>query len=116
MLFFEESLSTPPGQSCSSCHEPARAFADPDTDLPVSGGAREGVYGNRNDQPASYAAYIPPLHRDPKEDIWVGGLFWDGRANSLEEQATGPPLNPLEMANPDTAAICEKLRAFSYYA
>ena len=32
-------------------------------------------------------------------------LFWDGRANSLEEQAQGPPLNPLEMANPDIETI-----------
>jgi cytochrome c peroxidase len=114
MLFFEESLSTPPGQSCSSCHDPAVAFADPDTGLPVSKGASEGLYGNRNDMTVTYASFIPPLHKDPEEDIWVGGLFWDGRVNSLEEQALGPPLNPLEMANPDTAAVAEKLRALSY--
>jgi cytochrome c peroxidase len=114
LLFFEESLSTPPGQSCSTCHDPERAFADPDPELPVSKGAREGLYGNRNDQPASYASYIPPLHFDPDEGIWVGGLFWDGRANSLEEQAMGPPLNPLEMANPDTAAVWVKLRELGY--
>ncbi len=63
---------------------------------------------------ASYAAFIPPLHRDEEEGIWVGGLFWDGRANTLAEQAKLPPLNPLEMANPDTAVIAEQLRALSY--
>jgi cytochrome c peroxidase len=114
MLFFEESLSTPPGQSCSSCHDPAVAFADPDTGLPVSKGASEELFGNRNDMTVTYASFIPPLHKDPEEDIWVGGMFWDGRVNSLEEQALGPPLNPLEMANPDTAAVAEKLRALSY--
>jgi cytochrome c peroxidase len=114
LLFFEKSLSTPEGQDCSDCHKPERAFADPETGLPVSRGAVIGRYGNRNDMPASYAAFIPPLHRDTVEDVWVGGLFWDGRANSLEEQAMGPPLNPLEMANRDTLAILEKLRALDY--
>jgi cytochrome c peroxidase len=114
LLFFEESLSTPPGQACSQCHDPGMAFADPLTELPVSRGAVHGMYGNRNDMPVSYAAYIPPLHKDEEEDIWVGGLFWDGRANSLEEQAQGPPLNPVEMANADTLTVAEKLRALPY--
>jgi cytochrome c peroxidase len=64
--------------------------------------------------PVAYAAFIPPLHKDTVEDIWVGGIFWDGRANSLEEQAIGPPLNPLEMANQDTIAIRDKLRELDY--
>ena len=114
LLFFDESLSTPPGQACSACHDPQVAFANPESDLPVSKGARPGLYGNRNDMPVSYAAFVPALHRDEEEGIWIGGLFWDGRANNLMEQAQGPPLNPLEMANPDTLTIAEKLRALSY--
>jgi cytochrome c peroxidase len=114
LLFFEKTLSTPVGQDCSACHKPEFAFADPDTGLPVSRGAVEGRYGNRNDMPAAYSAYIPPLHMDTVENIWVGGLFWDGRANSLEEQAMGPPLNPLEMANLDTVSIKEKLNELEY--
>ncbi len=113
-LFFDESLSTPPGQSCATCHDPNIAFADPVKELPVSRGAIPGRYGNRNDMVASYAAFIPPLHKDPEEDIWVGGLFWDGRANTLAEQAMMPPLNPLEMANPDEAAVLEKLKVLEY--
>ena len=114
LLFFDQSLSTPPGQACAACHAPEAAFADPDLDLPVSRGARPGRYGNRNDMTVAYSAFIPPLHRDPEEDVWVGGLFWDGRADSLAEQAQGPPLNPLEMANSDTGTIAEKLRALRY--
>lgn len=114
LLFFEKSLSTPVGQDCSDCHKPEFAFADPDTGLPVSKGAVEGRYGNRNDMPAAYSAYVPPLHKDTVEDIWVGGLFWDGRANSLEEQAMVPPLNPLEMANLDTISIRDKLKELEY--
>jgi len=114
LLFFEKSLSTPPGQDCSACHAPEIAFADPESDLPVSKGARPGLYGNRNDMTVSYAAFVPPLHLDKDEGIWVGGLFWDGRVDSLAEQAQGPPLNPLEMANPDMLTIAEKLRGLSY--
>jgi len=113
-LFFETSLSTPPGQACSACHDPRRAFADPNSGLPVSRGAHPGLYGNRNDQPVAYAAFIPPRHRDPEEGLWVGGLFWDGRADTLAAQAQGPPRNPLEMANPDVETIAAKLRALDY--
>lgn len=114
LLFFDESLSTPEGQSCATCHDPAVAFADPLTDLPVSRGAVHALYGNRNDMTVSYSMYVPPLHYDSVEEVWVGGLFWDGRANSLTEQAKIPPLNPLEMANPDASAIAEKVRALNY--
>lgn len=114
LLFFEKSLSTPEGQDCSDCHKPERAFADPETGIPVSRGIVEGRYGNRNDMPVAYAAFVPPLHKDTVEGIWVGGLFWDGRASSLEEQAMGPPLNPLEMATRDTVSILEKLKKLDY--
>ena len=113
-LFFEKSLSTPPGQACAACHDPRVAFANPDSGLPVSRGARPGLYGNRNDQPVAYAAFVPPRHRDPKEGLWAGGLFWDGRADTLAEQAQGPPRNPVEMANPDVETIAAKLRALAY--
>ena len=113
-LFFDESLSTPPGQSCATCHDPSVAFADPETSLPVSRGAVHGLYGNRNDMTVSYSMYVPPLHYNSLEEVWTGGLFWDGRANSLSEQAMGPPLNPLEMANADTVVIAEKIKSLEY--
>ena len=114
MLFFEKSLSTPPGQACSDCHAPEVAFADPETELPVSRGAHSDRYGNRNDMTISYSAFVPPLHFNKEDNVWVGGLFWDGRANTLAEQSKGPPLNPLEMANPDTLTILKKLKSLSY--
>ncbi|MCK9327063.1 MAG: c-type cytochrome [Bacteroidales bacterium] len=114
LLFFEKSLSTPEGQDCSFCHDPALAFTDPNKQLPVSKGAVEGLYGSRNDMTISYAAYIPPLHYDEEEEVWVGGLFWDGRSNTLAHQAQQPPLNPLEMANPDTITIFNKIKDLPY--
>ena len=114
LLFFDESLSEPSGQSCATCHDPTVAFADPNIELPVSKGAIPGLFGNRNDMTISYAAYIPELHYDKDEDVWIGGFFWDGRANTLAEQAMGPFLNPLEMANPDTLSIFNKLKILPY--
>ena len=114
LLFFEKSLSTPTGQACADCHAPEVAFADPGIELPVSKGAHPNRYGNRNDMTVSYSSFVPPLHFDKNDSNWVGGLFWDGRANSLAEQSKGPPLNPLEMANPDTITIMKKLQSLSY--
>jgi cytochrome c peroxidase len=49
---------------------------------------------------------VPPVPR--------GGLFWDGRAGSLQLQAASPLLDPAEMANPDSAALAATLRALGY--
>jgi len=45
LLFFEKSLSSPSGQACAACHDPKVAFVDPDPSLPVSRGARTGIFG-----------------------------------------------------------------------
>ncbi|MGF6305047.1 MULTISPECIES: cytochrome-c peroxidase [Paraburkholderia] len=36
--------------------------------------------------------------------------FWDGRAATLQEQAGGPPLNPVEMASTSWSEIIDKLK------
>jgi cytochrome c peroxidase len=110
-LFFDTNLSKPPGQSCASCHDPGAGFTAPDHNLPVSQGAIRSRFGNRNAPSASYAMFSPPLHYDPTirpgimEGMYVSGLFWDGRVNTLEEQAQKPFLNPLEMHNPDKMTV-----------
>jgi cytochrome c peroxidase len=115
-LFFDTTLSTPPGQACVDCHAPETGFANPDANLPVSRGVHPDRFGNRNDLPAAYAAFSPDFHYDPNEQLYVGGQFWDGRAVDLVEQAKGPFLNPLEMANPDEAAVVAKVRKADYAA
>ncbi len=114
LLFFDESLSEPAGESCGTCHEPAKGFTDKFGRI-ASEGAVKGLFGNRNSMSCSYAAYVPALHYDEKEESYVGGLFWDGRVNSLEEQAGQPFVNPLEMGNKDSRAVTEKVRRAAYY-
>jgi cytochrome c peroxidase len=113
-LFFDPSLSSPPGQSCATCHDASAALTDPDRRLPVSKGVLPGRVGNRNTPTALYAAFSPAFHFDKEEGLYVGGQFLDGRAATLEEQAKGPFLNPLEMANPDKQSVVEKVRRAAY--
>ena len=113
-MFFDKNLSNPTGQSCSSCHDPEFGFGNPNTSLPVSQGANLDRFGNRNDLPAAYAGFSPEFHYDEEEGLYVGGQFWDGRSSTLEEQAKGPFLNPLEMANPDEQAVIDKIKNTEY--
>ena len=113
-LFFDKNLSTPTGQACGDCHSPKTGFGNPNTNYPVSQGVYKDRFGNRNDLPAAYAAFSPTFHYDANEELYVGGQFWDGRAADLAEQAKGPFLNPLEMANPDAKAVVEKVRKSEY--
>ncbi len=109
-LFFDPGLSEPAGQSCSSCHDIHRAFTDPDKGFPTSAGVNPKLFGNRNTPTARYAMFSPPFHYDDDAGSWMGGQFLDGRAASLEEQAKGPFLNPVEMANPSKDRVIQKLR------
>ncbi|MGB8408899.1 MAG: cytochrome c peroxidase, partial [Gallionella sp.] len=43
-----------------------------------------------------------------------GGLFLDGRVNTLQEQSDGPLFNPVEMANTDINDLAAKLARASY--
>ncbi|MHA7868314.1 MAG: cytochrome-c peroxidase [Salipiger thiooxidans] len=111
-LFFDVNLSKNRTQSCASCHDPDHAFADP------RGAASPGddgqSIGDRNAPTATYAAFAPAFAQ-AEDGAWVGGLFHDGRAATLEEQAGGPPLNPLEMGMADKAAVVARLRENAYY-
>jgi cytochrome c peroxidase len=44
-----------------------------------------------------------------------GGLFWDGRADTLQMQALGPMMNPVEMANTSEAEVARKLVQSKYH-
>ncbi len=115
-LFFDTELSAPTGLACASCHHPDAGFALPQQHslMPVSAGAIKHRFGNRNTPTIRYASFIPRLHFDKKEKLYIGGLFLDGRENSLESQASGPLFNPLEMAVPNKEVLLKKLKAAKY--
>ncbi|WMP17675.1 cytochrome-c peroxidase [Thiothrix lacustris] len=113
-LFFDTNLSSPAGQACASCHNPAHGFADPDTQFPTSEGANAGRFDERHTPSIAYALYSPEFHFDDTIGGYVGGLFSDGRAQNLLAQAQSPLLDPLEMANPDPTSVIAKIKASNY--
>ncbi|MCP3723139.1 c-type cytochrome [Paraburkholderia sp. CNPSo 3272] len=48
------------------------------------------------------------------EMVPQGGLFWDGRADTLQQQAYGPLLNPVEMADTSIEQVATKLEKAPY--
>jgi cytochrome c peroxidase len=124
LLFFDENLSTPPGQSCATCHAPEVGFTGPDSDTNLTTvvypGAVHTRFGNRKPPTAAYGGESPVLYFDEGEGLWIGGMFWDGRATGwtlgdpLAEQAQGPFLNPLEQNNPNALYVCLKVADSDY--
>lgn len=121
-LYEDANLSLNRNQSCATCHSlapvpgtvPTPGFVDPanvTAGSPVSAGSLPGRHGTLNTPSAGYAGYSPAFHRDEKEQVYVGGQFWNGRAASLAEQAKGPFLNPVEMAMPSEWAVVTRLKA-----
>lgn len=123
-LFFDENLSTPPGQSCAACHAPEVGFTGPDSVINDLTAVYPGVihtrFGNRKPPTAAYGGDSPVLYFDAVEGLWLGGMFWDGRATGwtlgdpLAEQAQGPFLNPLEQNTPSAKQVCLKVAKSSY--
>lgn len=116
-LFEDATLSEPQGMSCASCHDPQRAFqGNHGSKVPaVAVGSRPDQFGVRKVPTVMYKAYSPPFGFYKDEDDGKikleprGGQFWDGRANLLFDQATGPLLNPVEMNNPSAEAVVVKI-------
>ena len=118
-LYFDENLSEPSGQACASCHLPP-SFVDPESHFPVSEGVIPGLFGGRNSPMSAYAMYAPIRFFDDAEGLWIGGQFWDSRATGevlgdpLADQALGPFLNPVEMANASKAQVIADVAASDY--
>jgi cytochrome c peroxidase len=79
-LYFSGILSSDGMIACASCHDPKRGYTD---QSPVSSGIR-GLKGGMSAPTVFNSAYNMLQ-------------FWDGRAFSLEDQAQGPVMNPVEM-------------------
>lgn len=60
--------------------------------------------------------FSPELHFDNVDSIYIGGQFWDGRVNSLEEQAKKIFFNPLEMNISDLTMFVSKVKNSDFYS
>ncbi len=97
-LFYEKRLSRDGRLACNSCHSLTKYGID---GLRTSTGV-DGQRGGRN-APTVYNAATHIAQ------------FWDGRAGTIEQQATGPILNPIEMAMPNEQAVVAALRSVTAY-
>ncbi len=97
-LFYDPILSLDSTISCSSCHQQELSFTD---GRAVSEGI-DGLTGTRSSMSLENVGYVSV------------GLFWDGRAETLEEQALEPVENPVEM-HEDWPNVEEKFRRHGEY-
>ena len=112
-IFKDVSLSASGRMSCATCHDPDRGHASP-FDAPVAlGGVNLDLPGSRLPPAIRYLRFNTAFRIAP-DGTPSGGFFWDGRANSLFEQARGPLLNDHEMANASVSAVVQKIAAASY--
>lgn len=97
-LFYDPILSADSTMSCFSCHEQQLSFTD---QKPFSVGI-DGIEGSRSSMSLLNVGFF------------YTGLFWDGRAGNLEDQAILPIEDPVELHArwPD---IEERLRAHTLY-
>lgn len=92
-LYHSEHLSVKGNLSCASCHDLSNYGVD---NKPTSPGST-GENGDRN-TPTTYNAF-----RHFRQ-------FWDGRAESVEEQAIMPVTNPIEHGLADANAVVAKIK------
>ena len=94
MLYHDTRLSVDNTVSCASCHDLSTAGVD-------NKRYSEGVQGQKGgvNAPTTFNA------------LYNFVQFWDGRAETLADQAAGPPLNPVEMASQSFDEIIAKLSA-----
>lgn len=97
-LFFDPRLSVDGTVSCNSCHNVMGSGTD---NRPVSAGV-DGKRGGRSAPTVWNAAFLT-------------AQFWDGRAATLEDQAKGPILNPVEMGMPSAQMAVERIKAIPEY-
>lgn len=90
MLFFDPRLSGSNLISCASCHNPSFAWED---GQPTGAGQGMNRLGRHTPTVLNLA--------------WSEVFFWDGRADTLEEQALGPIQAGVEMAQPLDELIVE---------
>jgi cytochrome c peroxidase len=130
-IFFDTRLSSSGKMSCASCHSPDHAYGPPNDGPVMLGGPALTLQGARAVPSLTYLERQPDFGIGPddqdSENVNLaektatqtsqgaaniapqGGLFWDGRADTLQSQASGPLLDPREMDGGSIEIIAEKL-------
>ncbi|WP_109481122.1 cytochrome c peroxidase [Paraburkholderia sp. C35] len=127
LIFFDRSLSASGKMSCATCHSPSHAYGPPNGLAAQLGGADMKTQGTRAVPSLRYVLNRTPIWSHPQaaslserltetDNAPMGGFGWDGRFNSLHDQATFPLFNPNEMANRDPADVLAKLQRTPYAA
>jgi cytochrome c peroxidase len=98
MLYYDARISRGQDVSCNTCH----ALDKYGVDEEATSTGFKGQKGTRN-SPTVYNAAGHFVQ------------FWDGRAPTVEEQAKGPILNPVEMGMPDQKLVIRVLRSMPEY-
>lgn len=98
MLYFDKRLSADGTVSCQTCHNVMKNGED---GMPNSKGIK-GQRGGRGAPTVFNAAFMSVQ-------------FWDGRANTLEDQAKGPITNPIEMGMASHDEVMARLKAVPGY-
>ncbi len=99
MLYHDPRFSETGTVSCATCHN---LMEGGDDHRPTSIGVH-GMKGGRNAPTVFNAAFLT-------------SQFWDGRAPTLEAQAKGPIVNPVEMGMKDLGSAVGRIRAIPGYA
>ncbi len=113
-LFNDPILSSTGAMSCASCHDKANHHAAPDT-RSVPAGANAGHEAGRQAPSLQYLKFNTAF-AFAGDGTPTGGFTWDGRATSLADQASGPLLNPNEMANTSIDDVVAKLKRSAHAA
>ena len=98
MLYFDPRFSATGTVSCNTCHN---LMLGGDDNRNFSMGVH-GQMGGRSAPTVWNAAF-------------ASTQFWDGRAATLEEQAKGPVVNPVEMGMSETETAMDRVRAIPGY-
>lgn len=118
-MFFDPSLSISGHMSCATCHSPAHGYGPPNNLAVQLGGRNLDAAGKRAVPALAYVLNRTPrwfreMATDPREQNSemhppFGGFTWDGRTDSLQEQASIPLLDANEMGNLTVEAVAAKL-------
>ena len=121
-LFFDPALSASQKMSCATCHDPRFAYGPPNDRSTQLGGPEMKDVGLRAAPSLRYLQTVPRFSEHFFEEAVdesvdqgpTGGHTWDGRADTLHDQARLPLISPLEMANESLDSVVAKVEHAAY--